>query len=147
MELAEMLSVSPADYLSKGFFDDRGEFREGINGYSSLAMAYRCREEGLRPEQLQKVTSLLERLAEKNVALADDNPELEIDRAAANELNAIRKDEVVVNSAALRDIFAAALPWVKNWKSYAAFALHLERILAQLAIVGSPEPDASIEEG
>jgi hypothetical protein len=147
MELTEMLAVSPGDYLSKGFFDDRGEFREGINGFSSLAMAYRCREEGLRPEKVQHVTSLLEKLAERNVAAVDENPEKEMDRAATNELNAIRKDATVAGSATLKAIFDAALPWVKNWKNYAAFVLHLERVLAQLAIISSPEPDASIEEG
>ncbi|MEW6364901.1 MAG: hypothetical protein AB1714_09705 [Acidobacteriota bacterium] len=41
----------------------------------------------------------------------------------------------VGQSATFSAIFQAAMPHLTEWKSYAAFALHVDRIMVQLALI------------
>src|SRR5262245_76258 len=135
MELAEMLAIKPVDYLNNGFFDEDGEIREGINGYYSLAMAYRCREEKYSPDSLKEVNDEIDRLTEKQPASINDEPDQAIDTEALKELDKIFKRKAALDSKTLTGIYAAARPTIKTWRDYAGLAMHLDRILSQLALL------------
>jgi hypothetical protein len=139
MELSEMLAIKPSQYLSNGFYNDAGEFREDLNGLYSLAMAYRCREEGLEPENVDDVVNHLEGIAEKHVDAAEQNPEQAVDSSSIEQLKKLRNDQ---DSAALSELLDAAQSRISNWKDYSALVVHLGRITAQLALLNSlPERD------
>jgi hypothetical protein len=139
MELSEMLAIKPSEYLMNGFYDEEGEFRENLNGWYSLAMAYRCREEGLDPENVDKVVNRLERIVEKQVDTALEHPEQSVDSKSIEQLKKLSNDQ---NSAALSELLKTAQSRISNWKDYSALVVHLERITAQLALLkGLPEQD------
>lgn len=146
MELAEMLAIKPKEYLKDGFFDDDGELRDDINGLFSLAMAYRCREEGLDPEVLHGIVTRLEGMADKNADTADENPEEALDSATQSELQRIRQEPAVDASVPLSEILDASQPWVVNWKNYAALFLHLQKVLSQLALTRALAVEEAQEE-
>jgi hypothetical protein len=135
MELSEMLAIKPSEYLTNGFYDDQGEYRENLNGLYSLSMAYRIREEGLQPENVETVVGQLEEIAEKYVDEAVENPELPVDSKSLEQLKNLSDNRSVTDSAALGELMAAAQPQISNWKDYSALVLHLERIIAQLALL------------
>ena len=135
MELSEMLAIKPSEYLTNGFYDDKGEYRENLNGLYSLSMAYRIRQEGLQPENVEKVVGHLEEIAEKYVDDAVENPQLPVDSASLDQLKKLRDNRSVTDSAALGELLAAAQPQISNWKDYSALVIHLERITAQLALL------------
>src|SRR5262245_60827333 len=137
MELSEMLAIKPSQYLSNGFYNDAGEFREDLNGLYSLAMAYRCREEGMEPEKVDSIVNSIAGIAEKRIESADENPEEVVDADSLEKLKKLRNHHDVSRSAVLSELFDAAEPWISNWKNYAAFVVHLERITAQLALLKS----------
>lgn len=132
MELSEMLAIKPSEYLMNGFYDDKGEYRENLNGWYSLAMAYRCREEGLEPENINTVVNRLEGIAEKHVDAAVEHPEQSVDSKSIEQLKNLGNDQ---NSAALSELLNAAQPRILSWKDYSALVVHLERITAQLALL------------
>jgi hypothetical protein len=138
MELSEMLAIKPSQYLMNGFYNDNGEYRDDLNGWYSLAMAYRCREEGLNPENVDRVVNDLEGIAEKHVDAAVENPEQAVDSESLKQVKNLRND--VSGSAALSELLDAAR--ISNWKDYSALVNHLNRITAQLALLTSlPEKD------
>jgi hypothetical protein len=137
MELSEMLAIKPADYLMNGFYDDRGEYRKDLNGLYSLAMAYRCREEGLEAEKLDIIINILAEIAQDRIESADENPEQAVDTDSLKKLKKLRNDQEVSSSAVLSELFDAATLRISNWKDYAALVVHLERITAQLALLKS----------
>lgn len=142
MELSEMLAIKPSEYLSNGFYDDKGEYRENVNGLCSLAMAYRIREEGLDPENVEQVVTHLEGIAEPHVDEAVENPEKPVDSKSLEQLKKLRSDRSIKDSAALTELLDAAQPRISNWKDYSALVDHLGRITAQLALLKSlPEQD------
>jgi hypothetical protein len=137
MELSEMFAIKPADYLMNGFYDDTNEFRQDLNGLYSLAMAYRCREEGLEPEKVDSIVNSLAGIAEKGIESVVENPEQAVDTDSLEKLKQLRNDQEVSGSAVLSELFDAAQPWISNWRDYAALVVHLERITAQLALLKS----------
>jgi hypothetical protein len=134
MELSEMLAIKPSEYLTNGFYDDKGEFRENLNGLYSLSMAYRIREEGMEPENVEQVVNHLEGIAEKHVDEALEHPEQAVDSKLMEQLKKLRNDQ---NSAALSELLEAAQSRISNWKDYSALVVHLERITAQLALLNN----------
>ena len=139
MELSEMLAIKPSEYLTNGFYDEKGDFRENLNGWYSLSMAYRLREEGMDPENVAEVVNHLEGIAETHVDEAVENPERPVDSKSISQLKKLHNDQ---NSAALSELFDAAQARISNWKDYSALLVHLERITAQLALLKSlPETD------
>ena len=132
MELSEMLAIKPSQYLTNGFYDEQGEYRENLNGWYSLAMAYRCREEGLDPENIDNVVNHLAEIAEKHVDAAVEHPEQAVDSKSIEQLKKLGNDQ---NSAALNELLNAAEPRIASWKDYSALVIHLERITAQLALL------------
>jgi hypothetical protein len=135
MELSEMLSTKPQDYLNKGFFNADGKFYEGINGEFSLRMAYRCRDEGTRPDQILKVVSQLENVLKSLDKAIDENPDHPLDAKALSVQEQVVQSQEVIRSPALKELFDAAKPWITNWKAYAALDVHLRRIMGQLALL------------
>jgi hypothetical protein len=121
MELQEMLDVHPRDYLKNGFLTKQGAVREGINGYFSLAMAYRLREEGVKPEMVQNV------LEEIILIAGLKNP--------AQAILEIQKSKDLIRSEPLRSLILAAAPWIGQSMQWDAFLDHLRRIMAQLALI------------
>ena len=139
MNLSEMLAIRAGDYLSNGFHDEQGETFEGINGLYSLAMAYRLREENADPDQLKKLVDDLQAIALKQDQSIYDNPKQQMDPAVSNEIQQLAKKNT---SAVIREVFEAANRWIKTWSGYAAFVLHLDRILSQFVLIRSlPEKD------
>jgi len=132
IEKSEMLSVKPQDYLSNGFLQPDGQVREGINGEFSLAMAYRSREEGITPENLRQLNDKLYEIAGSE---GQDDPDKKLSSAALEAIPKLSKSTEVSKSNTLSELFEAARPWLKDWKTLAAFIVHIERIQAQLALI------------
>ena len=137
MELKELLAIQPKGYLKDGLLGPTGEIRERVNGYYSLAMAYRCREEGLTPEVLKRVVTRLEDVAKGHEKELEDKSNPSLDQATSASLRSVQVMPEVKTSATLTAIFQAAMPHLTEWKSYAAFALHIDRIMAQLALIAA----------
>ena len=132
MNLQEMLATSANDYLKNGFHDQQGDVFEGINGLHSLAMAYRLREENADADQLKKLTDGLQEIALKQDQSIYDNPNQQVDAASRNAIQELAKKN---SSPVIKELFDAAEPWIKNWSGYAAFVLHLDRILSQYVLI------------
>ncbi len=133
MELIEILSTKPREYLNKGFFNADGKFYEGINGEYSLRMAYRCQDEGATPDQILEVVNQLESILTSLDKSIDKNPDHQLDAKALSVLEQVVQSPEVKRSAALTELFETAKPSITNWKEYAAMIVHLRRIMRQLA--------------
>ena len=139
MNLSEMLATRACDYLKNGFHDQLGETFEGINGLYSLGMAYRLREENADPDQLKRLVDDLQAIALKQDQSIYDNPKQQIDPAVSNTIQQLSKKNI---SLVIQELFEAADRWIKTWTGYAAFVLHLDRILSQYVLIRSiPEKD------
>lgn len=121
MELQEMLDVQPEDYLKKGFLTESEAEREELNGFFSLAMAYRLREEGKSLESVRKVL-------DEMILIAG----LKGQKEAIQE---IEKSSEVRNSPCLKNLIHAATPWILQHHQWNAFLNHFRRIIAQQALV------------
>lgn len=138
IESEQPAAANPAEYLNGGFFSDSGQVREGINGSCSLALAYRLRDERVRPEQIRELIDRVdEAVGGKRSFLADDPLPQEVSAALAGLWDAGRSH----SSPSVRSLFIAAQPHVTDWKSLAAFALHLQRVLSQLALLAAVTGD------
>lgn len=139
MDNAELTAIQPAEYLKNGFYDKEGEALEGLNGFYSLAMAYRLRDEQMNPEELKKIVDRLMDIIPRHNPAVDENPQLPLDADSRRALDEVTKKS---DSPTLNAIFEAGRPWVKDWRNYAALTLHLQRILSELALLRSlPEKE------
>jgi len=139
MENAELLAVQPSEYLKRGFYDKNGDLLEELNGYYSLCMAYRLREEHTDIDQLQDIVVRLKEIASKRDSAVNDNPHLPLDDANAAAFKAVEKQ---TTSPTIRAIFDAANKWITDWKSFSSLTLHLQRILSQYALIKNlPDKD------
>jgi hypothetical protein len=141
MELSEMLATKPSEYLVNGFYDQSGEYRDDLNGFYSLGMAYRLREEGLNPENVDRVVNGLEAIADQHIDAVDENPEQPVDAKSQDQLKKLRNGQEVAGSAALSELLDAAQSHISNWKDFAGLVVHLDRIIAQLALLTSLPKD------
>lgn len=119
--------MQPAEYLKNGFYNSTGEFIEGINGECSLQIAYQLREEKADVDQLKSLTDELEAIATK-----EEVPNNALDPETVRSIKAIAQKNT---SPAIKSVFDAAMPWVTDWKNYAALTLHLQRILSQTVLI------------
>jgi hypothetical protein len=119
--------MQPAEYLKNGFYNSTGEFVEGINGEYSLQIAYQLRKEEADVDQLKSLTDELEAIAPR-----DEAPDDALDPGTVRSIQAIAKKNT---SPAIKSVFDAAMPWVTDWKNYAALTLHLQRILSQTVLI------------
>lgn len=144
MEKSEMLAIKPQDYLKNGFFGTDGEFHEGVNGYYSLGMAYRCRAEGVSPDALKGIMDAIDQIADQQDKTAEDDPAQPIAKPALDSLDKIFKKKDISGSKALSELTGAARPLLKTWKDFAGLAIHMDRILSQLALlVNLPKDEPS----
>jgi hypothetical protein len=124
--------TNPRDYLKDGPLDAQGNVRERLNGELSLGVAYRLREEGVSPEQLK---TLVDRLFQIEQSHKPDQalPSGRVSPQAASELTAAWAD---APGGVLEELGEAALPWLtSDWRTFAATAQHVLRILKQLALL------------
>jgi len=139
MDNTELAAIQPAEYLKNGFYDQQGEPLEGLNGYYSLATAYRLREEKADPDRVQDVVDQLDSMIASQDKSIDQNPKLSLDADSLRALDEIAKK---TSSSTLRDVFTAARPWVKDWRTFAALTVHLHRVLSQFSLIHSlPEKE------
>ena len=124
--------IRPEDYLSRGFVTPEGELQEGLNGYYSLAMAYRCRDEDVSPDAIHALLEEIGGLADRQ---PEASPDDELDAGIRKDLERIGASDAVRASSALGELFASALPRIRRWRDLAAFSVHLERIMGQLALL------------
>jgi hypothetical protein len=134
MNNTELLAIQPAEYLKNGFYDNKGEIMEGLNGYNSTAMAYRLREEKADPDQLQNIVDQLDSILDRQDSSVDENPGLSLDSNTLKALDDLSKKPLPPT---ITEVFNAARPWVKDWRTFAALLIHLHRILAQFVLICS----------
>ena len=59
MQKIDYKKIRPSDYLKNGFFDQSGDWIEGLNGFYSVATAQLLREEGTSPAQVKMIADQL----------------------------------------------------------------------------------------
>src|SRR5262249_2500840 len=59
MQKIDYKNVRPSDYLKNGFFDQSGDWIEGLNGFYSVATAHLLREEGISPAKVRMIADQL----------------------------------------------------------------------------------------
>jgi hypothetical protein len=138
MELKEMLKTEPRNYLKQGFFAPDGQLRPGLNGEYSLAMAYRCREEGLSPDTLKAITDAIGAAVPASARVSEGDPPVE--PVVLNALAQVHRRNEVERSPALSGLLSSADPWIKTWRGLSALVVHLQRITAQLALLKAAPP-------
>jgi hypothetical protein len=135
MQLQDLLAIQPQDYLQEGFFTPDGSLREGINGYYSLAMAYRLREEGMGPDEVKALVDEWARVTAVVLPDSDEAAHQPLSPEAMAAFQRLRQRPEVTRSVTLTALLEAAAPWLRNGRDWAALALHLQRIMAQLALL------------
>jgi hypothetical protein len=134
IEQEDLSKVRPRDYLRKGFFDSKGRLREHINGQDSLAMAYHARSEKLTVHQLELIVGRLQKIADQHsVEMA--NPQIELSSEVRTAILQVAGSEPVRKSPAIFELMQLSTSMLKKWKDFAALLLHMQRILAQLALI------------
>ncbi len=125
--------IRPSEYLAGGLVDDEGKLLEGINGEHSLAMAYRLRDDGYKPAEFETFRKRLAASVEAFLPAAGEggSPFDKKARAALLEAAAGFRDECSI----MNELILAAEGHIVDWRSFARFMEHLERINAQLALV------------
>jgi hypothetical protein len=129
--------VRPCDYLKNGFFDQSGDWIEGLNGFYSMATAQLLREEGTSPA---KVREIADQLMALSLEVFGDDEILEyhsIDSFSRDAIFKIMDSSESKQSAVLSELFDSARPYINNWKNFAALVIHLEQISGQLDLVAA----------
>lgn len=135
MQPSEFSAVHPRDYLKDGPLDEDGALREGLNGQLSLAMAYRLRAEGVGPARLKVLVDRVKAIGEAHMPKTGAGS---VPERARKELAAIWPGH---ETGALLELKEALSGWLTGeWRHFAAVALHLERIMKQLALISLPPP-------
>jgi hypothetical protein len=137
MQKIDYKKVRPSDYLKNGFFDQSGDWIEGLNGFYSVTTAYLLREEGTSPA---KVRMIADQLMTLSLKVFDDNEILEyqsIDSISRDAIFKIIDAPESKQSAVLSELFNAVRPHLNNWKNFAALVIHLEQISGQLDLVAA----------
>jgi len=138
MKPEEFNAIKPADYLKLGPLDESGGLREGLSGYLSLGMAYRLKHEGVKPEVMKSLIDRLQKIGEANMPKNPDSSTV----ASAKVLAEIKALWTGNETGAMGELRDGVGPWLQaNWWTFAAAALHLERIMKQLALVSLPNPN------
>lgn len=137
MQKIDYKKVRPADYLKNGFFDQSGDWIEGLNGFYSVATAQLLREEGTSPA---KVRALADQLMALSLEVFGEDEILEyhsIDSFSRDAIFRIIDSAESKQSAVLSELFDTARPHLNNWKNFAALVIHLEQISGQLELVAA----------
>jgi hypothetical protein len=138
IESVDLSKITAQDYLKNGFFDHNGDLVEGLNGYYSLAIAYKLRDETSSPDAVKSVFDKLVQAASKYYTGPNDQSVNQpLDSATLNEVHKIQETSEVKASPTLLALFQSAESHLKTAGDLGAFVVHLERILAQLALVSA----------
>jgi hypothetical protein len=136
MQPSEYSAIRPLDYLKDGPLTPDGTLREGLNGYLSLGMAYRLRAEGVKPDTLRALVDQIGKIGSAHMPKSPVSGEPISEKAQA-EVASLWTGKETGARGELRD---ALEPWLtRDWKHFSACALHLERIMKQLALVSMPQ--------
>lgn len=131
--MENLTDIRPAQYVSPQFFTTAGIPREGVDGYYALAMAYHARNAGLTAEDLEQFReALAESIGPEFRGMSPDAPLSDAVRQKVKEAGEPWRGRCAP-LAELLDLSADALT---NWRSFAALLAHLERINAQVALLG-----------
>ena len=143
IENVDIKTASPKEYLKDGFFDADGNMREGINGISSLGVAYQLRDESVQPDALKNVVDQLTALGEEYFKRGGDSAKDPLDASTLSAIDRIWRGRDIGSSPALGAVYEAAKPLLKDWHNFSALLVHLERIMGQLALITKTrfEPD------
>jgi hypothetical protein len=137
MQKIDYKKVRPSHYLKNGFFDQSGDWIEGLNGFYSVATAQLLREEGTSPAT---VRTLANQLMALSLQVFGDDEILEyhsIDSFSRDAIFTIIDSVESKQSAVLSELFDTARPHLNNWKNFAALVIHLEQISSQLDLVAA----------
>jgi hypothetical protein len=137
MQKIDYRKVRPSDYLKNGFFNQSGDWIEGLNGFYSVATAQLLREEGTSPA---KVKIIADQLMALSLEVFGDDEILEchsIDPISREAIFKIIDAPESKQSAVLSELFNTVRPYLKNWKNFAALVIHLEQISSQLDVVAA----------
>jgi hypothetical protein len=137
MQKMDFKKVRPSDYLKNGFFDQSGDWIEGLNGFYSMATAQLLREEGISPV---KVRALADELMALSLEVFGEDEILEyhsIDSFSRDAIFRIIDSVESKQSGVLSELFDTARPHLNNWKNFAALVIHLEQISSQLDLVAA----------
>ena len=137
MQKIDFKNVRPSDYLKNGFFDQSGDWIEGLNGFYSVATAHLLREEGTSPA---KVRMIADQLMALSLEVFGEDEILEyhsIDPFSCEAIFKIIDAPESKQSAVLSELFDTVRPHLKNWKNFAALVIHLEQISSQLDLVAA----------
>jgi hypothetical protein len=126
--------IRPDEYLKDGFLTADHRLHASIYGYCSLAMAHRCRLEGMDPGCVRDLVDILSRIGEEIFDLAGYDPDLLLEESIRAEFLALAELEDVKASPALRELMSASELWLVRFCDLAALAVHLERILSHLSL-------------
>jgi hypothetical protein len=137
MQKMDYKNIRPSDYLKNGFFNQCGDWIEGLNGFYSLSTAHLLREEGTSPAI---VRMFADRLMALSLEMFGDSEFLEyrsIDAYSRDEIFKVMDSSEAKQSAVLSELFDTVRPHLKNWKNFAALVIHLEQISGQLDLVAA----------
>ncbi len=137
MQKIDYKKVRPSDYLKNGFFDQSGDWIEGLNGFYSLATAHLLREEGTAPADVRKIADCLMTLSLEVFGNAEIIEYQSIDELSREAIFKIIDSPEARQSVILTELFDTVRPHLRNWKNFAALVIHLERISGQLALVAA----------
>lgn len=137
MQKIDYKKVRPSDYLKNGFFDQSGDWIDGLNGFYSVATAQLLREEGISPAQVKMIADQLMTLSLEVFGDAEILEYHSIDPFSRDAIFKIIDAPESKQSAVLSELFDTARPHLKNWKNFAALVIHLEQISGQLDLVAA----------
>jgi hypothetical protein len=133
MQTVDLNVLNAQEYLKNGFLTENGDLQDRFSGLYSLALAYKLRDEGTTVEQVKSVFNDFIELGDLN--LTDKNKDRQLEKSAFEMLGKIINSPKTKTSAALQNLFDAALPWLKDWQNVAGLIVHLERSMHQLALI------------
>jgi hypothetical protein len=133
MQTIDLNILSAHEYLKNGFLTENGDLKDRFTGLYSLALAYQLHQEGTSVEQVKSVFDDFIKLGDNN--LTDKTQDRQLEKPAFEMLGKIINSPKTKKSAALQNLFDAALPWLKDWQNVAGLVVHLERSIHQLALI------------
>jgi hypothetical protein len=137
MEKMDYKKFRPSDYLKNGFFDQSGDWIEGLNGFYSMATAHLLREEGTSPATVRTIADELMALSLEVFGNDEILEYHSIDSISRDAIFKIIDAPESKQSAVLSELFDTVRPHIKNWKNFAALVIHLEQISGQLDLVAA----------
>ena len=129
----DMNQLQPHNYLKNGFLNSNGDLQDGISGVYSLALAYHLRQEGTSVDSVKSVLDDFTKLADQG--LNEKTLKSQLDAKSFESLGKIINSSKTGKSNAIRALFDAALPLLKDWPNVGGLVIHLDRAMKQLSLI------------